>query len=984
MKATTRMAVLLLLGTVARPAGAEDALSHFLKGEALYQERKFSEAIGEFEQALKLDAKLKPAHYYLATIYKQQRKYPDAVEHYAKFVELARSDEPAERQPIREALAEMVNLQYELQQYKEAYEAADKLLKLAGSLAPARVDLMELAAKAGRLGEVTRELEQALERDPTQADNYTRLLRAHEVAGRKADALALLRRAVENCPRDSGLQRSLASAYRERKQFDEAEQAYRAAIAALPDFYGNYEALASMLVECGREKEALEPLDKAMELTRQRLHGDSVFERLGRLRTQARAKVFGPDDVLRDVLAKVNASPKDPAAHRGYASALEQTGRYDKALDEYLTAVALDNEWRELNAFETRMRALKRSDDVARILLAKTLRLEKTDEWESRLARDRFLGDLTAKRLDPTATAVLDAQLREHPDCVGLHVLREQVYQRVENNLPAALEERRKILELAPENQSGYLGLGDLLTAAGKREEALAAYEKCRELGNTTSVPLARMGDLHRELGQPDKALECYEAALKLPVAPNQQSELWLQVIALSEQLGKTEALRARMDEWTGKEPGQATAWRIRGQFLWKQGEREAAQASFDKALEVAGKEVSVARELARFYLAQADEGRAEAALLAGMKANPRSFDLHREAFDFYRDRQLYDRAIDVGKLLLATLDGRDRASWDYQLRLCFTKAGRDRDAVEYFEQRLKADPTDQSARQMRALAMHSSSRPASPAPAPAPALVGPGAAAGVKLAVFDRTLLEADSGAEAAGFTARQHRDFRVRLSAEEPLKGSLSVSGMRFGSTSPPARLSTAGPEGAAASWEAATIETGHGKLGTLFSAQTPTTVGPCPVEGLYVKRRLEPLGGQRYRCEVNVRCPQPVAIRVTESPGTVIESDSAQPAGVATGSGFLLGQVALPPRLLDCTDERTFAFVLHSKTKPLLPQVDLSRQVQTDPIVLSAPGGGFALLVNEVTVRLSHVPRIAQQDLAASEIWHLTVPAGTPTGD
>ncbi|MEI2692442.1 MAG: tetratricopeptide repeat protein [Anaerolineae bacterium] len=78
-----------------------------------------------------------------------------------------------------------------------------------------------------------------------------------------------------------------------------------------------------------------------------------------------------------------------------------------------------------------------------------------------------------------------------------------------------ALEAAEAGEALRPDVAALVLQIGDILAAAGRSQEALAAYQRVANLGGSTT-PLNRAGNLYLRLGQADQALTTFEAALAL------------------------------------------------------------------------------------------------------------------------------------------------------------------------------------------------------------------------------------------------------------------------------------------------------------------------------------------------------------------------------------------------------------------------------------------------------------------------------------
>lgn len=966
----------LLVWWCTAPSAAEDALTHFLKGEDQYRMNQYVQAVEEFKQAVALDGKLKGAYFYLGMSYKQLDRKTEAAEQFQKYATLADTNLPAERQLCIESLKELVRLQYDRGSYDDAYKTARKVVDLTGSPAQLSPPLTDIAAKAGHIDEIIAAGEKAVESTPKNPQVYWDLVRAYQAAGRKDDLLRLLQRAVQACPEEPGLHQSLAMEYGSRRDWVSAEKEYRAAIAARPEFYGPYEQLASLLLDAEKNKEAMETADQAIERAKKAGYDDSVLQRIERLRTRARAKLFTPEQLLQEYVEKVKTSPKDPSAHRRYADALEAANQFDDALEEQMVALRLDGNWTSLTQFENRLRGGKHNRELGRLWISSLALPPSGGNWnQERVARE-FMNALKNGQLEGAALGDLDKQLKQTTNVSELHQLRSKIYEEIEKNLPGAIQEQSKSAELSPGQFEVRFHLGELLTQVNRHEEALAEFQKAKGINSKSSGACERMGDCLRQLGRLEEALKPYEEGSDLASHGEESNRLWGKINDLYRKLGRTDTLRARLEEKVKSEPNTPTPLAALGEFLWQQGDRPGATKALDKAMELAGPNGSMHVQVAKFYLSQADEEHAEAALLTGMKTAPKSFCVHQEAYDYYRKRNRHDRAFEICKTFDQTDMPWNKARWYDELLRCSYAAGQAKEAVAYLEDRVKKDSTDQAAREILPRARGLAGVP------PGGTTDTPDASPGadqLKLWVSDVTTLTALSGPTTPGFNVSRQREVQVGLYPAGAVKGALRVTGIRMGGTQPPAKVQSDEKTGSIATWDLSALPAGERGV-QMVSAKTPAVTEACSVEGLLVDRQVEPLGAGRYRCVVKVKCPHAVVVYLRKVSGAEIDENTFDPPVKTLGSLFLPGQTDAAMQPLDCRKERSFAFTVRTDLKQYLPYVELGQVVKMEPKVLRTPEQGLSLESNGITITLTDPVDVHADNLTAVARWRLVVPEQT----
>jgi serine/threonine-protein kinase len=141
---------------------------------------------------------------------------------------------------------------------------AERAVRLDEHLALTRVALGTVYAESGRYDEALRELEAALQLEPSNAGAYRGLGIAHKHRGESALAAGAFEKAVEGKPTDPFLRDELGLLYYNGGRYDEAEAQFLKSVESAPDRAYGYRNLSAVYYMQGRLPEAAEALQKAL------------------------------------------------------------------------------------------------------------------------------------------------------------------------------------------------------------------------------------------------------------------------------------------------------------------------------------------------------------------------------------------------------------------------------------------------------------------------------------------------------------------------------------------------------------------------------------------------------------------------------------------------------------------------------------------------------------------------------------------------
>lgn len=354
------------------------------------------------------------------------------------------------------------------------------------------------ALQRGQKDEAAAQCERILRTQPDHVDALH--LSAHIAlqAGRVADAILRLERAVAAAPGATVLRNDLGAAYRFAGRDREAEAAFEAVIAAEPDNANAWHNL-------GMTRRALGALGAA-------------------------------ETALRRAIALVPAAP--PHTHTGLGMVLDGLGRYGEAADAFRAALAQQPD--SPDALNNLALALDKAGagDEAAALIARAVVLAPE---RAALAVNQAVIAQHRGALDE-ALAAADRALALDPKAAGAWRVRGLVRARRDDPHGAA-EAFERALALAPDDAEAIRSLAAARLKTGDHARAVAMLDGLvtRRPGNAeawTDLAVAR-----RESGDPAGALTAVERALALaPAAPDALHTLGALRTQRGDQQGAAEA----------------------------------------------------------------------------------------------------------------------------------------------------------------------------------------------------------------------------------------------------------------------------------------------------------------------------------------------------------------------------------------------------------------------------------------------------------
>jgi tetratricopeptide (TPR) repeat protein/TolB-like protein len=161
----------------------------------------------------------------------------------------------------------LFNLGKEPRLLADARESAQHAILLDENLVPARVTMGLIELAAGRHAEAVANLEKAIALEPGDVDAVRELANAYDAAGRMQEAEARLRHAIELRPNYWAAYKDLGLFYHRHGRIEDAIPPLKNVIDLTPDNYMGYANLAATYLRLGRYAEAAAMLERSLALS---------------------------------------------------------------------------------------------------------------------------------------------------------------------------------------------------------------------------------------------------------------------------------------------------------------------------------------------------------------------------------------------------------------------------------------------------------------------------------------------------------------------------------------------------------------------------------------------------------------------------------------------------------------------------------------------------------------------------------------------
>ncbi|MFH0844041.1 MAG: tetratricopeptide repeat protein [Pseudomonadota bacterium] len=497
---------------------------HTLKGDNEKARQYLLEAISEDPDSFYLNKKM-------ALLLQDMKDYNDALLYAQKCIDLDSKDIES-----RMIIAEIYGL---LGNEASALKEYEGILELDPDNQKVRLIISTVHIRRGELKPALEHLKTILQKDPNLVIAHYYMGRIYFELGNNEEAERAYKRTLElNSSMEPALF-DLGTLYQTGKKYDEAVEMYQKLISLFPNNLIIRERLINLYYELGQEENAEKQTE---ELKKRARPGEPGRQALGLIYLK-HGKL---QESINELDLIVSAWPEDHKSRYYLASAYEEKGEQDKALehfrwikeesDHYINAqmhiaYILETQKKYDEAIDVLQKALERKKEKIEIYLMLASIFETKKEYDKALAMIDGGLKMDEKHVDLIFRrgVVLDKSGRKE-DC--LKQMRKVIeidsnhadalnyigytYAEQGIRLDEALELIKTALKIKPE--SGYIidSLGWVYYQKGLYDEALSSLEKAISLIPNDPTITEHLGDVYLSKKKYQKALEMYQKALSL------------------------------------------------------------------------------------------------------------------------------------------------------------------------------------------------------------------------------------------------------------------------------------------------------------------------------------------------------------------------------------------------------------------------------------------------------------------------------------
>ena len=328
------------------------ARAHHNYGQALFAERKYDEAMKEFNVALQLDPSFVLTYFTRGGLYASRGQYELAIKDFNEV--LKRS---LDKTRLAQVYLARGKVYAEMEDYQASLNDFNQAISLDSKNAVAYSERGLLFARQGNYQQAIKDFDRALQIDSHSAEAYNNRGLARIYQGETEAGLMDFRRALAEAPEFVRVYLNIGLAYFRRGDFSESLNAYRKALEMDPNLIQAYAGMAMVYQAKGQTDKALEQLEMALRKKPEDLKTKEIYEKLEKQRqrvlTAARQSValsycekgnfFREKGELQKAIEQytlaLNEDPHFAAAYYNRARTYQELGKNEEALSDYTSAV---------------------------------------------------------------------------------------------------------------------------------------------------------------------------------------------------------------------------------------------------------------------------------------------------------------------------------------------------------------------------------------------------------------------------------------------------------------------------------------------------------------------------------------------------------------------------------------------------------------------------------------------------------------------
>jgi putative PEP-CTERM system TPR-repeat lipoprotein len=572
---------LALAVAISSMACSRSARQYYETGNRYFDQKKYREAVIEYRNALRQDAKYGEARLKLADAYAQLGDRSGALQEYLRAADLLPDNVDAQ---LKAGTFFLLSGRYE-----EAKARAVAVLSKNPRHLQAQILLANATAGLKDLDGAIKEIQEAIALDPQEGQVFASLGVFQLAKGNTKEAEAAFKRAVELEPTSVNARLALANFYWASGRKSEGEQGLLEAHALEPENPVVNRALAVFYLMSNRAPEAERYLKVVADTTKDPRARLSLADYYIAMSRQADAtRVL--EDLARDASAYTAARSRIAAIQ--YAAG--KTADAQKTIDEVLKRKPNDP-----NALLVKARFLVADRKLDEALVRAKAAVEANPRS---MPAQYLLGKIYAAKNDPDeAIKAYSEVLRLNPRAVPvqLEIARLQL---ARGDAEMAVQFADQAVRAQPENPVTHLALARMLAARGDLALAESELRPLVDRYPESAAVAAQMGTLLMFKKDEQGARQSFERALELD--PNSYEAL-VGLTTLDVAAKRMNAARVRIDARLARTPGDAAVLILSARAYASAGDTARAEQALLRAVDVDPSSLQAYALLGQLYFAQ-------------------------------------------------------------------------------------------------------------------------------------------------------------------------------------------------------------------------------------------------------------------------------------------------------------------------------------------------------------------------------------------
>jgi O-antigen biosynthesis protein len=560
-------------------------------GNQFWQQKKLTETVEAYRQAIELETKSPQVYYRMAEALKQLGNVEEAAFYYRMAVSVQNNSRSTTEEPLK-----ITDMAGEIES-KPVEATAESTYPPQEQTTQIYLEQANSYIEEQQWDSAIFACQEAIKISPKLAEAYKIWGNALQKQGKISDAMGYYAQALTLQPNSPEIYANLGSIYAQKKKWQEALEYYQRAVALKPDFAGVYRNLAKVWTQLGNSEKASEANNKAIELEPSKATPQELAEIGERLVARQR-----PEDALNYYRQALQRQPNSLELYRSLAGVLEQLQRWQDAAACYRKIA-------ELERLQVSQSALLPQGATIPPSTSET----NTDNTNNNGSNTNI--DRQEKNEPPISPEGDSAEVYVR---AGNALVQQQQWQQ-------AISVYNQALKLDPNRPDIYRQTAKIIAKLGQKDAAADYWYRALGLEGKQASPTEylQLGHLWCELTQIDRAVDCYRRALQLQPTLTEAYHHFGKILAEAGNLTELVELYKLAITYN---PENSEHYYHLAEVCRYQGDWQVVTACYQKALTITSDNWEIHHNLGDSFLKQEKYAEAITAYRSAIELNPNSF----------------------------------------------------------------------------------------------------------------------------------------------------------------------------------------------------------------------------------------------------------------------------------------------------------------------------------------------------------------------